>query len=101
MVPQKLECLSPLMQVIGVATKFGACQISGRQMRFCLIVPSQPPRPPAAPHHRLSGESQAELGLPRGGREAHQGGQKHLTGWLRGAWQDEVWRRKEAVRNSK
>lgn len=56
------------------------------------------PATPAAPHHRLPGESQAERGLPRGGGEAHQGGQKHHSGWLRGAWQDgQVWR-KEAVR---
>ena len=57
---------------------------------------------PAAPHHHLPGESQAQRGLPRGGREAHQAGQQHHAGRLRSAWQNgQVWRRKEAVCNSK
>lgn len=64
---------------------------------FALMWPLNPPIP-AAPHHYLPGESQDQRGLPRGGREAHQGGQKHLSGWHWGARQDgEVWRRKEAV----
>lgn len=66
---------------------------------FCSVVPSPPS--PAAPHHCLTGESQAQRGLPGGGREAHQGGQQHHTGRLRSAWQDgQVWRWKE-VCNSK
>lgn len=38
--------------------------------------------PAAAPHQHLSRESQAQPGLPRGGREAHQEGQQYHTGWL-------------------
>lgn len=58
-------------------------------------MPSLRPISPADPHQRLCRQSQAPLGLPGGGREAHQGGQQHLRGWLRSAWQDgQVWWRK-------
>lgn len=93
--------LSTLCQVIVLQQSWQLWRIEKTSF-VLLIVPSLHPLPPAASHHRLSRESQAQRGLPRGGREAHQGGQQHHAGRLWSAWQDgQVWRREEAVCDSK